>query len=69
MGLPAFELGLAGAGIVMLACVDAAWSWQPAFVQRLWTRRWFRWSLYIGGFYALVLFGVFGRVEFIYFQF
>jgi D-alanyl-lipoteichoic acid acyltransferase DltB (MBOAT superfamily) len=69
LGLPAFELGLAACSVVALVLVDAALFWQPAFVQRLWAQRPVRWSLYLAGFYSIVFFAVYGRVEFIYFQF
>ena len=69
MGLPVFELGLAFTSIALLVCVDAVWCWQPAPIQKLWARRWLRWSVCIAGFYFLIFFGVYGRVEFIYFQF
>jgi len=36
---------------------------------RAWQCRPVRWGLYLMGLYAIVFFGVFGRMEFIYFQF
>ena len=36
---------------------------------RLWSIRSVRWAAYLAAFYGGVFFGVFGRQEFIYFQF
>ena len=42
---------------------------RPPALARLWARRSVRWACYCACLYAIVFFGAFGGVEFIYFQF
>jgi D-alanyl-lipoteichoic acid acyltransferase DltB (MBOAT superfamily) len=69
LGLPRFEVVLAFVVIVALFGVEYCQLYRPRPVQWLWARRGFRWGAYAAGFYAIVFFGVFERVQFIYFQF
>jgi len=69
LGLPRFEMVVTAANVVVLWCVDAALEQRPAWVVRAWERRPIRWALYLASIYAVIFFGVFGQVEFIYFQF
>jgi alginate O-acetyltransferase complex protein AlgI len=69
IGLEQFQ---AGAGVVLvlaLVCVDYAIERRPEFVARLWESRSLRWTAYAAAAYSLVFFGVWERIEFIYFQF
>jgi hypothetical protein len=43
--------------------------YQPARLIGLWGVRPIRWTCYLMLFYSVVAFGVFGNIEFIYFQF
>ncbi|HTI71399.1 MAG TPA: MBOAT family O-acyltransferase [Candidatus Limnocylindria bacterium] len=69
MGIPRFEVGLAAAMIAVLMLVDGLIWKQPPLIQRFWNKTWFRWGCYASAFYAVIFFGVFGKVQFIYFQF
>ena len=69
LGLPRFEMMLALGSITMLLAVEAAIEHAPNWCSRLWSATPIRWSLCIGQAYALLCFGVFREVEFIYFQF
>ena len=42
---------------------------QPPLIQQYWSRRPVRWTCYTMAFYFIIFFGVFERVQFIYFQF
>jgi alginate O-acetyltransferase complex protein AlgI len=67
--LPSFELLLLGYQILTLAVVDYCCSERPQWSVSLWEQRSFRWAAMVYVVYMIALFGVFGKVEFIYFQF
>lgn len=69
VGLPLFEMVIAIISMVLLLVTDRLMESPPRWVVDLWAARACRWSVYLTGFYAIVFFGCFGRVEFIYFQF
>lgn len=69
IGLPRFEMALAFAVIAIVFVVDWFIAYQPRTVMRLWMSRPVRWTCYNVCAYAIIFFGVFGHVEFIYFQF
>lgn len=69
LGLPRFEMMIAFLGIGVLAVVDWLQEENPYYFSLIWAKRSIRWAVYIAGLYAIVFFGVFGQVEFIYFQF
>jgi alginate O-acetyltransferase complex protein AlgI len=69
LGLPRFEMMLVVLNAVLLFVVDYILVAKPALVQIWWQRRPVRWLVYVTAFYAIVFFGLFGRVDFIYFQF
>ena len=69
LGLPRFEMMLSLGSIAMLLAVEALIEHAPNWCGRLWADTPIRWSLCIAQVYALLCFGVFREVEFIYFQF
>jgi D-alanyl-lipoteichoic acid acyltransferase DltB (MBOAT superfamily) len=69
LGLPRFEMALALLMILVLMLVDWCLLRQPAAVMALWKRRPVRWGALATCFYAIVFFGVFAKLRFIYFQF
>lgn len=69
MGLPRFEMGLAVLTITTVMVVDWFLASQGTFATTLWQRRTFRWTCLAVCFYGIVFFGVFDKVQFIYFQF
>jgi alginate O-acetyltransferase complex protein AlgI len=69
MGLEQFPTLLAWAMIVLLIAVDFALVYKPNFVIPVWNWKTVRWAAYTIGVYALVFFGVWERIQFIYFQF
>ncbi|MEO8166151.1 MAG: hypothetical protein ABI619_12220, partial [Betaproteobacteria bacterium] len=69
LNLPSFEILLLGYQLATLFVVDFCWAQRPAWAMRLWAQRWFRWAAMLYLFYTIALFGVFGKIEFIYFQF
>jgi alginate O-acetyltransferase complex protein AlgI len=70
LGLPRLETMIAFFMIVVLFVVDYILEKQPTLVQhRLWSFRPMRWTVYVTAIYALVVFGVWEKVQFIYFQF
>lgn len=68
-GLPRFEMALAFFWILILMIVDSLISRQPPWFMAIWRHRPVRWAIYLVAVYAIVFFGVFGNVDFIYFQF
>jgi len=69
LGLPRFEMGLACSMILVVLLVDYLQA-NTAFVQSsMWAWRPVRWATYAACTYAIVFFGVFERIQFIYFQF
>lgn len=69
LGLPRMETVLSFAMIGLLITIDSILVCRPEGVLRLWNVRAFRWAAYATGFYALVFFGVWEQIQFIYFQF
>jgi alginate O-acetyltransferase complex protein AlgI len=69
LGLPRFEMALAGLMIAILAAVDYVLAVRPPRALRLWESRWTRWACASACVWGVVFFGVFEGVEFIYFQF
>jgi D-alanyl-lipoteichoic acid acyltransferase DltB (MBOAT superfamily) len=69
LGLPRFEMMIALLSIAVLFATEWSQERKPAWIDALWSQRWVRWATYVTGFYVVGCFGVFGRVEFIYFQF
>lgn len=69
LGLPRFEMITAILSIFALLFTDWLTGFRPTFFTELWKRRFFRWSLYLLGFYSIVFLGVFKQIDFIYFQF
>jgi D-alanyl-lipoteichoic acid acyltransferase DltB (MBOAT superfamily) len=69
LGLPRFEMGVAFAMVATVMVVDGLLVQQPAPVITLWQRRPVRWAALAACFYGVVFFGVFEKVQFIYFQF
>jgi alginate O-acetyltransferase complex protein AlgI len=70
LGLPRLETMIAFFMTAVLFIVDYILEKQPAFVlARLWTLRPLRWTVYVTAIYALIVFGVWEKVQFIYFQF
>jgi D-alanyl-lipoteichoic acid acyltransferase DltB (MBOAT superfamily) len=69
LGLPRFEMMVTLLSVAVLFATEWSEERKPAWVDALWSHRGVRWSAYATGFYAIGCLGVFGRVEFIYFQF
>jgi D-alanyl-lipoteichoic acid acyltransferase DltB (MBOAT superfamily) len=69
LGLTRFEMATALASLLLLFSVEAVQEFSPRSALRLWSFRGMRWALYLAAFYGIVFFGVFGNLEFIYFQF
>ena len=70
LGLPSFELLLAAIQILILLVVDFVMSAKPVEINNWWERSsTIRWASYVGLFYAVALYGVFDKIDFIYFQF
>jgi alginate O-acetyltransferase complex protein AlgI len=69
VGLPRFEMVVAFISIGCLLAADWLIDSPPEWLREFWTVRSCRWSIYLIATYAIVFFGYFGRVEFIYFQF
>lgn len=68
-GLPLFEMTVAVLCVLALIGAEALMELEPPWLGRLWSNRRWRWATYLTTVYAIVFFGYFGRVEFIYFQF
>jgi len=69
LGLPRFEMMTALIGIGVLFLVESFQEFVPRPIERLWGSPGVRWACYVAEFYGIVCFGVFGHIEFIYFQF
>lgn len=69
LGLPTFETMLCVLMPIVLFTIDYFISEKPAWVMRLWGRSPVRTLLYVACLTAIMMFGVFGKVDFIYFQF
>jgi len=57
------------ASVAVLFAVEWVQEVRPTIAMALWQRRGVRWAAYLTLLYGIILFGVFGQVEFIYFQF
>lgn len=69
LGLPRFELAIAFLTIAIVGVTEWIIVHQPPTVARLWAKRPYRWGCYYACAFGIVFFGVFERVQFIYFQF
>jgi D-alanyl-lipoteichoic acid acyltransferase DltB (MBOAT superfamily) len=69
LGLPRFEMTITLMSIALLFTVEWLEERDPAWLRASWSIRPVRWAVYSVGLYAIVFVGVFGRIEFIYFQF
>ena len=69
VGMPAFELQITVLAIAVLFLVEFLQTRPSPWLIRSWESRRVRWPVYCAAFYSLVFFGVFDRIEFIYFQF
>jgi D-alanyl-lipoteichoic acid acyltransferase DltB (MBOAT superfamily) len=69
IGLPRFEAALAFVLIFITGVVDWLIAHRPAPIEHLWGARPFRWAATYACAFATIFFGVFGHLEFIYFQF
>lgn len=69
IGLPRFEMALAFMVIAIVFVIDWLIANQPPAVVNLWASRPVRWACYNACAFAIIFFGVFERVQFIYFQF
>ena len=67
--LPSFELLLAALQILLIFAVDFVLRFQPAGPLRWWQARPVRWTLFLLLVYNVIFFGVFEKVDFIYFAF
>jgi alginate O-acetyltransferase complex protein AlgI len=69
LGLPRFEVALTFVVIASVAIVEWFMNFKPRSVMQLWSLRSFRWSCCYANVFAIIFFGVFNQIEFIYFQF
>lgn len=69
VGLEQFQTCLAWALIALLIVVDYVIAYKPISFMRIWEYKPLRWAAYTTGAYSLVFFGVWGQIQFIYFQF
>jgi alginate O-acetyltransferase complex protein AlgI len=69
LGLARFQVATTALAIAVLFLVEATQEFEPYVVRRAWSSRSVRWATYTIAVYAIVSFGVFGQMEFIYFQF
>lgn len=69
IGLPPFELMLSFLLIGVVGWVEWLIAHDVPRISELWVKRPFRWSCYFACVFATLFFGVFEKVEFIYFQF
>ena len=69
LGLPRFEVVFAFFVIAVVAMTEWFLAQKTRIVLNLWSARAFRWACYYACLFGIIFFGVFGHVEFIYFQF
>jgi D-alanyl-lipoteichoic acid acyltransferase DltB (MBOAT superfamily) len=69
IGLPRFEVALAFFLIAAVAVTEWCIANRPPLIEGLWSGRPFRWAMTYACVFATIFFGVFGHVQFIYFQF
>lgn len=65
--LPSFELLLTAAQVILLFSVDGILRFQPSKPLSWWRIRPVRWALFLALVYNIVFFGVFEKIDFIYF--
>ena len=69
LNLPRFELALAFVLIAVTAITEWCIAGNLPPITKMWSGRPFRWACTYACVFAIIFFGVFGHVEFIYFQF
>lgn len=69
LGLPGFELAMLGVSLLILAIIDYLLAFEPERLARLAALPRLPFVTGVALTYYILLFGVFGRIEFIYFQF
>ncbi len=69
LGLPHVNLLALFMQLTILLGVDLVFRFRPARIMALWEKRWIRFLVYLFMIYNIVFFGVFKRLDFIYFQF
>ena len=69
LGLPHVNAFALAMQLTLLVGVDAVLRFQPRWALKLWERGGVRMAAYLFIAYDIVFFGVFERVDFIYFQF
>lgn len=69
LGLSSFDMAWAFVCIFLVLLLDLTQSELPNFVKSLWSKPIVRRIVYVTTIYIIIFFGVFGEVEFIYFQF
>lgn len=69
VGLARSDLLIAAATIAIVFVVDWLLMNESSAARKMWSVKPLRWSLYYACVYSIILFGVFGRLEFIYFRF
>jgi hypothetical protein len=70
LGLPRFEMMFLLLTIPLVFACEYIRAHPPEAARHLWnSSARIRWSFYVAGVWTVVFFGVFARVEFIYFQF
>jgi len=69
VGLEEFQTLLVWVLIALLFMVDYFIEHKPSNIVRFWQKKSLRWAIYTAGFYSLIFFGVWGQIQFIYFQF
>jgi D-alanyl-lipoteichoic acid acyltransferase DltB (MBOAT superfamily) len=69
LGLPRFEFVCVILFIVILLFVDYLISERPRVCRQLWKKKYIRYIADLALIYIIIFFGVFGRMEFIYFRF
>jgi hypothetical protein len=68
-GLPRFEMAFLPFAVFAVFAGEHLRQSRPAWLETVWNRPVFRLPVYAAAVYFVVFFGVFARVEFIYFQF
>ena len=69
LGLSSVELAMLGVSLLILFLVDFLLAFRPQRLQALGQMRWLSTGAGVALAYYIILFGIFGHAEFIYFQF
>ena len=69
LGLPSFEIGILGVSLIILLVTDWLIAFRPGVLHRLQNVRFLPSFVGVILAYYIIMFGVFGRTDFIYFQF